>query len=159
MARLTKAFFAAAAMLLLFAALTAVTNLPDKGSGPEYAVVVVYPGNGQPLIIKAELVSTDEQRATGLMFREALGENEGMLFIFPQPAPRNFWMKNTLLPLDMVFIAENMTIVKIHHAVPCTNEPCPLYSSQQPVKYVLEVNGNLTTGYGIEEGSRVKIRH
>ncbi len=128
-------------------------TLPEEGE----AVVELQTSSGTPLLIRAEIADSEEERRTGLMFRESLGKSEGMLFIFPDSAVRNFWMKNTLIQLDMIFIAENMTIVKIHHAVPCTSEPCPLYSSGMPAKYVLEVNANLTSAYGIREGSAAKV--
>ncbi|MBI2580845.1 DUF192 domain-containing protein [Candidatus Woesearchaeota archaeon] len=119
------------------------------------AIVTFYP---ESLIINAEVANNETEIETGLMFRKSLGENEGMLFIFPTTSVQNFWMKNTLIPLDIVFISEDFTVVKIHHAVPCHADPCPLYNSGQPIRYVLEVNGNLTTAYGIQEGdSRVEI--
>ena len=122
------------------------------------AVVELQSESGKPLAIRAEIADTEEETQAGLMFRQSLGKDEGMLFIYPKAAVVNFWMKNTLIPLDMVFISEDFTVVKIHHAVPCTEEPCPLYNSEQPVKYVLEINENLTTAYGIQEGSsRVEI--
>lgn len=123
----------------------------------QYATVTLFPQNAKPLQIKAEVASTEEQITKGLMFRQSLADNEGMLFVYHDSAVRNFWMKNTPIPLDMIFIAENETIAKIHHAVPCTSDPCPLYNSGGPVKYVLEVNANLTADYGIEEGGKVKI--
>jgi uncharacterized membrane protein (UPF0127 family) len=119
------------------------------------AIVTFYP---QSLIINAEVADNETERQTGLMHRKYLGESEGMLFIYPSASAVNFWMKNTLIPLDIVFISEDFTAVKIHHAVPCTEEPCQLYNSGQPIKYVLEVNENLTTAYGVQEGSsRVEI--
>ncbi len=129
----------------------------NAAASTQYATVMLFPQNAKPLQIKAEVTSTEEQITQGLMFRQSLADNEGMLFVYPDSAVRNFWMKNTLIPLDMIFIAENETIAKIHHAVPCTSDPCQLYSSEEPVKYVLEVNGNLTNYYGIKEGSKVEI--
>ncbi len=118
------------------------------------AIVTFFP---ESLIITAEVADTETERKTGLMFREYLGENGGMLFIFPEQAVQNFWMKNTLIPLDIIFISDELAVVKVQHAVPCTNDPCALYSSEKPAKYVLEVNGNLTDTYGIEEGSKVEL--
>lgn len=121
------------------------------------AIVKLPASDGRSVEIRAEVASTGQQRETGLMFRKSLGRNEGMLFLFPDLAVRNFWMKNTLIPLDMIFISENLTIIRIHHAVPCTTDPCPTYSSGEPAKYVLEVNGNATADYDIRAGSRVEI--
>ncbi len=125
----------------------------------QYTTVTLFPQNATPLAITAEVANTEQKMATGLMFRKSLGKDDGMLFVFSDSAVRNFWMKNTLIQLDMVFIAENMTIVKIHNAVPCTSEPCPAYNSGEPVKYVLEVNSNFTAGNGIAEGGKVVIEN
>ncbi|MBI3036524.1 DUF192 domain-containing protein [Candidatus Woesearchaeota archaeon] len=140
--------------------LTNLVHKSDNATGAtqtanDRAIVTFYP---ESLIINAEVADNETEIETGLMFRKSLGKNEGMLFVFPDSAVRNFWMKNTLIPLDIVFISEDFTVVKIHHAMPCQADPCPLYNSGQPVKYVLEVHENLTTAYGIKEGgSRVEI--
>ena len=133
---------------------------PQKESGAaamQYATVTLFTQTAKPLLIKAEVAATEEQITTGLMFRKSLGKDQGMLFVFPNVNVQHFWMKNTLIPLDMVFIAENMTIIKIHHAIPCSSDPCQLYNSEQPIKYVLEVNGNFTIYHAIKEGGRVEI--
>ena len=139
-------------MAFVFANFSHKTEL--KPSGKDYAIVAFYP---ESLIITAEIADTDEKLMSGLMFRKSLGENEGMLFVFPRVAEQTFWMKNTLIPLDMVFISEDLSVVKIAHAVPCAEDPCQLYNSVKPAKYVLEINANLTDVYGIEEGSKVEI--
>lgn len=166
MAKKSFAAIIAALVIIVLAATTLndfVKQQPQKENGTEtatdaqYATVNLFPSNAKPLEIKAEVADTEQKRATGLMFRKSLGSNEGMLFVFPDSALRNFWMKNTLIPLDMIFIAENGTIAKIHRAVPCTSEPCSLYSSEKPARHVLEVNANLTLDYGVKEGSKVEI--
>lgn len=130
-------------------------SLGASQTSNDRAIVTFYP---ESLIINAEVADDETERAAGLMLRKSLGEAEGMLFVYPSASAVNFWMKNTLIPLDIVFISEDFIVVKIHHAVPCVEEPCQLYSSGQPIKYVLEVNENLTVEYGIMEGeSRVEI--
>ncbi|HME87532.1 MAG TPA: DUF192 domain-containing protein [Candidatus Nanoarchaeia archaeon] len=104
------------------------------------------------LVIPVELASTPEQKAQGMMFRANL--TGGMLFSYDEEQPRHFWMKNTLIPLDMLFINKNREIVTIHHAVPCTRDPCAVYSSD-PAQYVLEVNGNFTEENNINVGMKV----
>ena len=102
-----------------------------------------------------EIAQTNEERAKGLMFRESMPENRGMLFIFDADAPRAFWMKNTLIPLDMVFIDENMTVVDVLTAEPCKADPCPSYKSHG--KYVLEINAGLAEKYGVKSGASAAL--
>ena len=102
-----------------------------------------------------ELALNEAERARGLMFREKLGPYDGMLFDFHQEAPVSFWMKNTLIPLDMVFIAADGTIRHIHaNAVPLSTDTVP---SQFPVRAVLEINGGSAKLLGIKPGD--KVRH
>jgi uncharacterized membrane protein (UPF0127 family) len=101
-----------------------------------------------------ELALNDVERARGLMFRDKLGPYEGMLFDFYQEAPVSFWMKNTLIPLDMVFIAGDGTIRHIHaNAVPLSTDTVP---SEYPVRAVLEINGGSARLLGIKPGDKVK---
>ena len=102
-----------------------------------------------------EMATTDAERAHGLMYRKQLGAYEGMLFDFFQEMPVSFWMKNTLIPLDMVFIAGDGTIKHVHaNAVPMSTDTIP---SQYPVRAVLEINGGSAALLGIKPGD--KVRH
>ena len=103
-----------------------------------------------------ELADTPEKRSTGLMFRTHLDENTGMLFIFTNEQKRSFWMKNTLLPLDMIFIDSNLKIVDIHTAFPCT-EKCIPYTSQEKAMYVLEVNKGFSETNNLQIGNTIHI--
>lgn len=101
-----------------------------------------------------EMATTDAERAHGLMFRKQLGAYEGMLFDFFKEMPVSFWMKNTLIPLDMVFIAGDGTIKHVHaNAVPMSTDAIP---SRYPVRAVLEINGGSATLLGIKPGDKVK---
>ena len=114
--------------------------------------------NGEKIIkINAEIADDNEKRAKGLMFREELNENWGMFFVFEKENYQTFWMKNTLIPLDMIFVGENFEIVDIKNAVPCKYEPCSLYKSSKPAKYVLEVNGNFTMRSRIKTGDKISV--
>jgi uncharacterized protein len=99
------------------------------------------------ITLKVEVASTDAQRQMGLMFRESLGEDEGMLFLFPTERHNSFWMHNTLIPLDMFFVDADWNVVGIvEQATPQTDEPrnVPLMS-----QYVLEVKGGFAKRHGI----------
>ena len=118
--------------------------------------------NGSYLIIgddrfDVEIADTPESRMQGLMFREYLDKDKGMLFIFDDEAERSFWMKNTKIPLDIIFIDANKNIINILTAKPCTEEICDTYDSEQPAKYVLEINAREADKRGIKTGDYVKI--
>ena len=107
--------------------------------------------------IEAEVANNLEERGKGLMSREFLDDNNGMLFIFDNENYHSFWMKNTLIPLDIIFISEELEIVDIVYAEPCTDDPCQSYKPVKPAKYVLEVNGNFTVKNDIKIGNKIII--
>lgn len=103
-------------------------------------------------LIQAQVASTPEQRATGLMHRREMPANEGMLFVFEQPAGQCFWMKNTLLPLTAAFVADDGRIVNLADMQPQTLDS---HCSAQPVRYVLEMNQGWFAKRGIQAGSKI----
>jgi len=102
---------------------------------------------------KVEVAATEEQQATGLMFIESLAPNEGMIFPFPTPRPASFWMKNTMIPLDMIFVREDCTIAKI--AVNTKPESLEPVGTEEPVEAVFEIAGGRSGELGIREGGCV----
>ncbi|MBW3004810.1 DUF192 domain-containing protein [Candidatus Woesearchaeota archaeon] len=107
--------------------------------------------------VNLELAATPSERAKGLMHRESLGENDGMLFVFEKESILGFWMKNTLISLDMIFIDSNNKIVDIMTAVPCEKDPCKSYTPQAESKYVLEVNAGFAEKHNIQIGDEIKL--
>lgn len=100
-----------------------------------------------------ELALTTEQRSQGLMHRESMAQDHGMLFDFGETRPVSMWMRNTPLPLDMLFIQRDGTISHIHRkAVPFSEA---IIDSRGPVNYVLELNGGRAAALGIDVGDRV----
>jgi len=87
-----------------------------------------------------EIAKTPEERTQGLMFREILAQDHGMVFIFPQSDIYPFWMKNTKIPLDMIRLDANYKIVDIQEANPCTQDPCTNYTPKANASYVIELN-------------------
>jgi uncharacterized membrane protein (UPF0127 family) len=104
-------------------------------------------------VIKAELAVTQTQQAVGMMMRTEMGANEGMLFVNSASSPRCFWMRNTLLPLSIAFIADDGTIVNIAEMQPRSDES---HCSSKPVRYALEMNKGWFAKRGIQPGSRIR---
>jgi len=116
--------------------------------------------------INVEFAVTSEEQEKGLMFRESLCDNCGMLFVFEDEEIHNFWMRNTLISLDIMFIAEDGKIVEVIPNMP--TDPCigvdfskqdcitPVASSQTPQKYVLEVNAGFSKKHDIKVGDFVE---
>ncbi|MBC8495201.1 DUF192 domain-containing protein [archaeon] len=138
-------------ILGLFVLLTACST--QETTNYEHRDVIINDIN-----IDVEIADSFSVQMQGLMYREELGEYSGMLFIFPDEIERTFWMKNTLIPLDMIFIDSNMKIVKIVQAKPCIKDPCEHYPSERAAMYVLEVNKGFSESHGIKEGNIVLIR-
>jgi uncharacterized protein len=109
------------------------------------------------LKIEAELAYTDETRMKGLMYRESLPEDAGMLFIFPYMDQHSFWMKNTLIPLDIIWLNDRKEIVYFATAQPCTEDPCASYAPIQKAKYVLEVNEGFAKKHSLKMGIRLEF--
>jgi uncharacterized membrane protein (UPF0127 family) len=103
-------------------------------------------------LINAQVVATPEQRAIGLMFRKEMPANEGMLFVFEEPAGQCFWMKNTFIPLTAAFVADDGTIVNLADMKP---QSLDSHCSAKPVRYVLEMNQGWFAKRGLKAGSRL----
>lgn len=91
-------------------------------------------------VFTVEIAKTDDELHRGLMFRDTLQPDSGMLFVFEKEDYENFWMKNTRIPLDIVWISSDKTVVDVQTMQPCLTDPCPLYTPQTKSQYVLEVN-------------------
>jgi len=110
--------------------------------------------------IRVEIAADDDTRMQGLMFRESMPRGKGMLFIFPESGLYPFWMKNTLIPLDMIWINESGSIVHIARDVPpCEADPCPSYSPEATARYVLELAGGEAEYWGLRDGDRLVMRN
>jgi len=105
------------------------------------------------IAIDIEIARDESEREIGLMYRENMAENQGMLFVFDDSDPRSFWMKNTIISLDMIFVNEKDEIITIHkHTIPLSEGS---YTSTGPAKYVVEVNAGFTDNYQIMVGDRI----
>lgn len=121
--------------------------------GPLTSLTVAN-GN-ERIVLSIETVRGREATARGLMFRKELGADRGMLFDFEREAPLTFWMRNTLIPLDMVFAKDDGEVIKVHaDAKPLDETPV---ESGEPARYVLEIEGGAAARFGIKVGSRLEI--
>lgn len=103
---------------------------------------------------KVEIADSPEERAQGLMFRESMARGEGMLFVYEAPQHATFWMKNTLIPLDMIFADAAGRVTRVHHeAIP---GDLTAIDGGEGVYAVLEINGGLAERYGIGPGSELQ---
>lgn len=102
--------------------------------------------------IDAQVALSPQERQTGLMFRKEMPAQEGMLFVFEQPATQCFWMKNTLLPLTAAFVADDGTIVNLADMKPQTEDS---HCSAKPVRYVLEMNQGWFAKRGLKAGTKL----
>ena len=111
---------------------------------------------GQQFLV--ELAETQEKQALGLMFRDSLPPDHGMLFIFPGESRRSFWMKNTRIPLDILYFNSNLELVSMaENARPCRTRSCPGYPSEGPAKYVLELNSGKAAELGVTAGDVLEL--
>ena len=108
--------------------------------------------------ISLEVARTPEEQAMGLMYRTSLAADRGMLFPFEPPRPVSFWMKNTLIPLDMVFLRNGEVKAIATNVPPCTTTPCPSYGPSTEIDQVIELRGGRAAELGLKLGDRVSIK-
>lgn len=149
-----------AALLSLLPALLACGTLPGAAAGgapeadPRRAVVRLPSG----FQIEAEIADTAERVARGYMFRRRVKKDEGMVFVFPEPEFHSFWMKNTLVPLDILWMDEAFTVVHVEMSVPpCRADPCPSYGPIRKVRYVLETRAGTARREGVKPGDVIHV--
>ena len=116
---------------------------------------VIFPDN---FVVSVEIAADEELRAQGLMYRDHIDPGKGMLFVFPRDDVFSFWMKNTRIPLDMIWVDANKRIVGIRENVPpCKVEDCPSYGPGVVARYVLEVGGGEAAKHGLKVGDLLQF--
>ena len=143
--------------ILLFALSALLLFLPvvdsqaqDTGATPRFRTIWV-----EKTALRVEVADTLEKQERGLMFRNSLPENEGMLFVYREPIEMSFWMRNTLIPLDIAFVGADGVILNIHQARPL--DESVLYRSAGAAKYVIETNQGWFSRHGIRPGGKVRF--
>lgn len=156
------------ALLVLAAIMIFVVTAPSHGAGTrlELPAQVSTPGKASEgiatvrigrRVYEAEIAQTPADQARGLMFRKTLPPDRGMLFVFPDEIQRSFWMKNTLIHLDIIFITRDRKIDSFHTMSPCPGDPCPTYRSAGRAAYALEVNAGEVIRHRFRVGDTVTI--
>ncbi len=144
--------------VLVCTALLPVSAGPEPTSSDIRLVPVTTPAG---VTILAELADTTEKRARGLMFRESLPKDRGMLFTFPEPQHWTFWMKNTRIPLDIIWMDRNRKIVHVERNVPgCnrTDDGCPQYQPNEEASYVLELAAGMADALKLHRGVKLQFQ-
>jgi uncharacterized membrane protein (UPF0127 family) len=150
--------------LLSRAALLGVVLLASTPRADAGEPLASTPAERRPVCLRgvcfdAEIAVTAAERSQGLMDREVLAKDRGMLFVFPEEGLHRFWMKNTRIELDIIFIAADRRVVSIsRRAQPCRKDPCELYSPEGNAAYALEIAGGLAAAYGFAAGDIVEFR-
>jgi uncharacterized protein len=142
---------------------TSVVSQPDSGVTSKQST-----SSGQILpigakmtvgreIIELEIAETPQQQAMGLMYRNSLADNRGMLFPFEEARMTQFWMKNCFIPLDMIFLLDGKIQAIEASAPPCQGDPCPVYGPSAFVDGVIELRGGRAAELGLKKGDKVSI--
>ncbi len=144
-------------LLLLFLSFPCNTQA-ESGPALTGLIPITLPGGS---IIHAELADTPQKRSEGLMYREHLADNRGMLFTFSQAQAWTFWMKNTKIPLDLIWMNENKQIIHMEQRVPIctrTDDSCPQYRPNEGALYVLELAAGRAESLKLQQGSKLQFR-
>jgi uncharacterized membrane protein (UPF0127 family) len=132
------------------------TAAGKEGTTSGLRTLVIYASGGKKVEVRVELADDLAEQTKGLMDRTTLGENRGMLFVYPEEQELSFWMKNTLIPLSIAFIDSERRIIDIQDMKPLDDEP-PNYVSAEPAQYALEVNQGFFESRGVKVGDSVEL--
>lgn len=146
------------AIIIIFLVIFGIYFYPkykNKGNQINEKFIVVKLNNQE---FNFEIARTAIEKQQGLMFRESLNHNSGMIFVYDKDTELSFWMENTLMPLDLIFINSDKVIVDIkENFQPCRTLECPTYTAKQPAKYVIEINAGLSNELGLEINQKIKL--
>jgi uncharacterized protein len=132
----------------------APTTTEEERDGP---VVFIQTERGEEVEVAVEIADTQEEREVGLMHRESLPDDAGMIFLFEEEIAGGFWMKNTLIPLSIAFADGDGTILRILDMEPCEADPCEIYDPGVSYASALEVNQGAFESWGVEEGDLLTL--
>jgi uncharacterized protein len=146
-------------MRQLTATVLAALALVACGGGEEATgTEVVIDTGSEEVSVAVEVADSREEWSVGLMNRESLPEDAGMIFLFPEDRRGGFWMKDTLIPLSIAFVAAGGEILRILDMEPCRADPCKIYDPGVTYRSALEVNQGAFADWGAQEGDRLTVR-
>jgi uncharacterized protein len=144
-----------ALVLCLAAALLPACGMPTGASAAPAVIPVKLPSGK---ILQSEVMANDQDRQMGLMFRNSLALDRGLLFVFEQAGNYSFWMKNCKFPIDIVWLDEGRKVVTVVEAAPpCKKDPCPSYGGMQRALYVVEMNSGQAKREKVTLGSTIEF--
>ena len=145
-----------ATVMMLLLAMIACGGTKVQGQWASPRGSVIFPDKTK---VTVEIADTEEKRQRGLMFREHLAPTDGMIFLFDEPGNYPFWMKNTLIPLDMIWLDRNAEIVWIAESVPpCKADPCPSFDHKGQASYVVEVVSGFAKDHKLKVGHKLVLQ-
>ena len=131
----------------------AVTTAP--GGAARTVAYRLEPAGGRPVTARLEVAADPAARARGLMGRTEVPEGTGMVFLYPRDVAEAYWMKNTLVPLSIAFVAADGRVVSVAEMTPCTADPCPSYPPAGPYRYAVELRAGAFEAAGVGAGDKV----
>ncbi|OKH10922.1 DUF192 domain-containing protein [[Limnothrix rosea] IAM M-220] len=133
------------------------TPVPTTPQGQVLPITATAKIESSGQIFALEVAETAEQQQLGLMYRESLPDNRGMLFQFDPARPVSFWMKNCLIHLDIIFLKDGVVQTIARNVPPCENDPCPTYGTPADIDQVIEIRGGLSDEMGLTEGDEITV--
>ena len=133
----------------------AVPTTAPGGGRPATVAYRLEPSGGRPVTVRLEVAADPAARARGLMGRAEVPEGTGMVFLYPQDVAEAYWMKDTLVPLSIAFVAADGRVVSLAEMTPCRADPCPTYAPAGPYRYAVELRAGAFAAAGVAEGDRV----
>jgi uncharacterized protein len=151
--RLAEQFLYLNTLVILLLLLRGILYPGSSQSGSDIKIIPLYIGIQK---FTVEIADTPQKQETGMMYRENIPEDFGMLFVYESEDYRGFWMKNCLVSLDIIYLDKYKQVINIHDNVPpCKREPCKSYRSVRPAQYVLELRANRSRELNIRPGNNV----
>jgi uncharacterized protein len=128
---------------------------PAPGARPGTVAYRLEPAGGRPVTVQLEVAADPAARNRGLMGRRQVPQGTGMVFLYPRDVAEAYWMKNTLVPLSIAFVAADGRVVSVAEMTPCSADPCPSYPPAGPYRYAVELPAGAFEAAGVGEGDKV----